>query len=761
MKKKLLSILLCLVLALTLLPTAALAAGPTRLKSVDLTIELPKAGDLFDQSFKPTVTSFKSGNIDLLATGAGILEANWRGDYDTDANGMPVFRPGGTYYLTAKLMFNPEAGYCANYKTASDGWNLVMPDTFSATVNGKTATVGRNGAQYYPTVEITLTLEGEALNDEQKAEKSAQATENVQTRRDMTPSRTAAEAKTVDPGRFPEKIVIMKAYGDDITNRIKETDAFRESDVTTVIVDSNDAALELWRVPAKLALREVWVSDNAGVMTAYQSIMDPHAIDIEFGSKYPFNRADGTLFISESAAKVLKEKMIGLPPFTIKVYSGSDVYAAQKAGAAAAKDFCTNHEFTAQIRSADRVCTFATCQTRQTYYYSCITCGKCEYDPNHVAYDFSLSDAELRANALELASEQHGTYEAEIPCDDAYIGVNAAGQHVWWKSCALCGHSYKYDMLHVNTADQQLEGATNRSFAEYKAQRKAELEKTEALALGSIDIFPGTFNLPAKSDAKMSSWASGDVNLALNDDLLDTALLGSDYTRGITRLQFCSIAVRLAETLTGKSLPAASAATFTDTDNAYVLKAYAAGITTGTSATTFEPNATLNRQQMATFIYRTLRYVEKNSAYSYTDCTSRLASYSDSAQVQSWAAEAMAFMNALDLVKGTSATTLNPNGLCTIEQAIAVAGRSVYAHQLGWYQVDLTRFKATENSKHGETYIAKSCQFTTGESRIWVTGRRMDINYGIGDGSGDFSFINPYTGQLMSIPYHDVMPVRG
>ena len=51
MKKKLLSALLCLVLALTLLPTAALAA-PTRLKSVDLV-------------------------IDLLANGAGILYTEW------------------------------------------------------------------------------------------------------------------------------------------------------------------------------------------------------------------------------------------------------------------------------------------------------------------------------------------------------------------------------------------------------------------------------------------------------------------------------------------------------------------------------------------------------------------------------------------------------------------------------------------------------------------------------------------------------------
>ena len=62
MKKKLLSALLCLVLALTLLPTAALAA-PTRLKSVDLVIDLPKAGDPNEMETEVTIKSMKSGNI--------------------------------------------------------------------------------------------------------------------------------------------------------------------------------------------------------------------------------------------------------------------------------------------------------------------------------------------------------------------------------------------------------------------------------------------------------------------------------------------------------------------------------------------------------------------------------------------------------------------------------------------------------------------------------------------------------------------------
>ncbi len=56
MKKRLLSVLLCLALALTLLPTAAFAAV-TRLKSVDIVIELPKAGDPNEMETQVTVTN--------------------------------------------------------------------------------------------------------------------------------------------------------------------------------------------------------------------------------------------------------------------------------------------------------------------------------------------------------------------------------------------------------------------------------------------------------------------------------------------------------------------------------------------------------------------------------------------------------------------------------------------------------------------------------------------------------------------------------
>lgn len=168
--------------------------------------------------------------------------------------------------------------------------------------------------------------------------------------------------------------------------------------------------------------------------------------------------------------------------------------------------------------------------------------------------------------------------------------------------------------------------------------------------------------------AKVSPWAENEVSWAAASNLIDQSLLGGDNTVAINRLQFCSVSVRMAERLLGKEISPA-AGTFTDTDDVYVRKAVTAGITNGMSDGTFAPGGTLNRQQMATFIYRTLMYVKANSAIRYTPYDSRLGNCSDAEPLAGWAGEAMAFMNALGLVKGTSDTQLSPNASCTIEQA--------------------------------------------------------------------------------------------
>ncbi len=776
MKKRLACALLALCMALALLPAAAFAAE-TRLKSVDIEIELPKAGDPNEMETEVTVKSIKSGSTDLYAAGiCDVWYTEWSGD-DVETDDGFYFRAGTTYLVSIKLMFDTTKGYCANYTTVS-GDNVVTPDSFSATVNGVPATI-RTSAQYFPTIEVSLTIEGERYSEEEKKELDnvlAQKAETLkEARRSMAAPRTMAEAETKQLERYANNVTVMT----DANHVLEDTEHIR-----TLILDTDQKITgdgTCFFICYAKYLKELWLSDKVdpyefiGAMDDYLWLPIAGVYRWEKQSDLPFYTAETTVYIPESSVPALLEKLDTRPyliPYTIKTYSGNDVYAAQKAGDAAAKDnWCTNHQYVQQIRTADRVYTYAiACQDARRYYYSCITCGKCEYNPNHVAPH--AWDTEIELKIEKLAHSEDGEY----PTDEAYIGVNAAGEQVYWLSCEYCGHSYRYLQTHLTERDLYASG-TDMTLAQYQAEMLASLNWQETQALNTSELYPGTFTMPQKTSVKTSTWAQSDVNLALNDDLLDSELLGSDYTKSISRLQFCSVAVRLAETLTGKSIIPAAANTFTDTSNPYVLKAYAAGITSGTSATTFSPNDTLNRQQMATFLYRTLRYVEKNSDYSYTSYTSKLSSYTDNVQVQSWAKEAMAFMNALDLVKGTSTTTLSPNAPCTIEQAVAVAERSVYAHQIGWYQAapvtniysydengelvneagDFTRFGDTNATLHPGDLV-------------WVTGKIVEVSELIAETGGSAADcvyssylpgINPYTGQVMYLRYRDLIPVRG
>ena len=774
--KKLLSFLLAAALAFSLVPMTA-SAAETKLNHIDIVFDLPKAGDPCDMETEVTVRSIKSGNIDLMAAGATVWYTEWMGD-DVETEDDFLFRAGTTYLVNVKLAFDTTKGYCANYKML-EGDTVVTSDTFSATVNGQPATV-RTSAPYFPTLQVSLTIEGERMTDTERAELAAEqektAAALAQARRAVYPARTQAEADVKNPVNKGKTVVIMDREHRGDGYNFATLDAY--DDVGTLIMDVDDSDFYnhecadgfAWVIVWEPYLNEIWLSDKVDVYT-FVGRMDGELHDPVFHSPLWENRSDlqfcttdATLYIPESSVAEFAKKMTegrGYSiPYSIKVYAGNDVYAAQKAGGAATTDWCPGHVFTQQIRTADRVCTYADCQTAPRWYYSCIICGKCEYNPNHVS-------THVKAKPIERLMEfTHATLYDQLATDEAYIGVNAAGMHVYWLSCDVCGRSDRYLQQHMTEKDFILTGSDG-TLEQYQKEVNAALQMRETLALSSTEDQAGMFTLRLRNTAKTSTWAQSDVNFALNDNLLDLDLLGNDYTKNISRLQFCSVVVRLAEEMTGKSITPAAANTFTDTSSPYVLKAYAAGITSGTSETTFSPDATLNRQQMATFLYRTLRYIEKNSDYSYTSYTSKLANYTDKGQLESWAVESMAFMNALDLIKGTSDTTLSPNNKCTIEQAIAVAERSVYAHQIGWCQVDFDDVKGNGMTDFLTLPVMGTNVGATPREGtiIWSLGKRLGVY--MDEPEVDYNMpytycpvINYYTGQKQYIVARDLRPIR-
>ena len=110
---------------------------------------------------------------------------------------------------------------------------------------------------------------------------------------------------------------------------------------------------------------------------------------------------------------------------------------------------------------------------------------------------------------------------------------------------------------------------------------------------------------------------------------------------------------------------------FTDVGGSWytdaVIWAYNAGVVAGVSATQFAPNEALTREQMVTMLYG---YAGRDEQLSGSD--GALAAYQDQASVSGWARAAMAWAVSSGVISGTSATTLAPQKIGTRAEVATV-----------------------------------------------------------------------------------------
>ena len=102
-----------------------------------------------------------------------------------------------------------------------------------------------------------------------------------------------------------------------------------------------------------------------------------------------------------------------------------------------------------------------------------------------------------------------------------------------------------------------------------------------------------------------------------------------------------------------------------------VLWAVANGITTGSSATTFSPNAPITRQDLATFLYRYAKSQGESTGYNAP------GGYTDFDRISSYAIPAVCWAWTNGLIKGTTDTTLSPQNTCTRAEAATIFVRYV------------------------------------------------------------------------------------
>lgn len=167
-----------------------------------------------------------------------------------------------------------------------------------------------------------------------------------------------------------------------------------------------------------------------------------------------------------------------------------------------------------------------------------------------------------------------------------------------------------------------------------------------------------------------SNWAIPEFVKYIDYGLGVDAALGN-FSSNITRAEFAEVIVALYEGLTGEEVPYPDKNVFTDVSyHVDIMKAYNLGIVQGMSATTFAPNATITREQIAVMFYRTLQKAGVNVR------AGMAVNYTDKNAVSSWATDAVGFMSSEGIIGGVGNNMLNPKGTATKEQAIALVVRT-------------------------------------------------------------------------------------
>ena len=734
--------------AMLMLPATLWAnTAKKKIKSVEITMDAPTPGMDLEDAEKLALKAVNTAYGDLFKSGVITLrEISWDGEFGENKKGYPTLKAGYPYIATIQIMIDTNGDYQTDY-VMKDGDYVLSPENFKATVNGMPARL-LTSAPYFPIMQVTFTIPGGNGGPLKKDHHFLDYDVLKKEYRSTLPYISRKEADEVYPHNHPLDVLVVDKI-DMLYEFMHEKyisssgHAYKNHNtllMTKLIIDVSNGAenhnisefAETLGGPYSTIfnLKEVWLSPK---VDAVKYVKDLNKATIDrlsgwgrhyMGQSTKLYTAKGTLFIPENTGKAVLDCLAldaTEPTYTIRTYRG-DVFEAQKAGVAATKLLtCTKHVFTAKIEAADRVCQYNTCKQPFKWYYSCKVCGKCERNKAHT---FSGGTG---AEVLEW----HSMGE-DIANDQAYIGVNAAGEHLYWKSCVYCGISHSYHMKHLVPRDQKMMGMDG-TFEQYKAGMLENLKSTENMCLLQTTLpSDEMFILPRKSEAKMSVWAQDGVNRALCDNLIDDAVLGNDYTKPVTREQLRSIMTLLVKEMSGKDASASAI---------------------GLDDAALPKSGSVTRQELAAYIHRTLLYLEQNSELAYSEYESRLPKYTDRSQIKEWAREPMAFCNALEVIDPKTATTLAPNEVCTIEFALTTAERATMAHRTGWYQAvspgELEDFLSPIGERNHYTFVS-----TFGNcDRIWAS--RVT--------NGMYKFLpttEPFTGARCYVDARALHPIR-
>ena len=337
------------------------------------------------------------------------------------------------------------------------------------------------------------------------------------------------------------------------------------------------------------------------------------------------------------------------------------------------------------------------------------TCARCGVKIDEVipakGHDYSYKSA----SSTEPTCTESGRYKGTCPvCGKDYNDTIPALGHDWgeWVTtieptyttvgyryhlCARCNTREGEDIpkLHTHTWDAgvvtQKPTATEPGVKTFTCTICGETKTEPIPATGVPDVCPGGPTCPGYAFRDMpvpTDWAHEGLDYCIYHGYIAGTSASTVSPNGVcTRAQLVSILYRVqGEPTTVKGYELSKLrAPFDDvprgqwyTDAIWWAKLM--GVVTGTSATTFDPEGEITREQLAVILYN---YTKQFAPGSLT-ATGSLAGFPDAASVSSWARTEMAWAVGNGLISGTgsgSVAYLTPQGSATRAQVAAILMR--------------------------------------------------------------------------------------
>lgn len=337
------------------------------------------------------------------------------------------------------------------------------------------------------------------------------------------------------------------------------------------------------------------------------------------------------------------------------------------------------------------------------------TCARCGVKIDEVipakGHDYSYKSA----SSTEPTCTESGHYKGTCPvCGKDYNDTIPALGHDWgeWVTtieptyttvgyryhlCARCNTREGEDIpkLHTHTWDAgvvtQKPTATEPGIKTFTCTICGETKTEPIPATGVPDVCPGVPTCPGYAFRDMpvpTDWAHEGLDYCIYHGYIAGTSASTVSPNGVcTRAQLVSILYRVqGEPTTVKGYELSKLrAPFNDvprgqwyTDAIWWAKLM--GVVSGTSATTFDPEGEITREQLAVILYN---YTKQFAPGSLT-ATGSLSGFPDAASVSSWARTEMAWAVGNGLISGTgsgSVAYLTPQGSATRAQVAAILMR--------------------------------------------------------------------------------------